>query len=262
MSRPLVGPATDRVYDRLPDVYREGDLASLRERGYGDDYADGTTGTYGGAGTYGGDAALVPSFPLLRYLSLLLDQLTPAEELYERLDYLPADSDPRPPQLYSTGTYGAGTYGDLDTADLVDPLRADAAWLPWLAQTLGVSLAGVELDVAAQRARLSRPEAAWVHGTTSAIAEAVRPQLTGDRYVDTIPNHKSIPFTIGLVTKREETTGATTFAELKAIAPTWADLKRLGDFSNLAAADVLRAADVERPAGYRLEHVWLDQAAF
>lgn len=233
MARPLVGPVTERVYASLPELYRDADAAQVG-----------------------------PDYPLLRYLSLLLDQLTPVDELRERFSY---EGSPAPlasfDGTYGDGTYGAGVYGgilteavvtDVATADLVDPARADGRWLPWLAQLLGIGISN--LTVAEARAALATPETSWDHGTPSAIAEAAATKLTGTKAVEVTPHYGGDPFTIGIGTLTAETSEADTFGELKAIAPRWADLKALGSFANAKAPAPILGAQPERPAGYRLAH--------
>lgn len=241
--RPTVGPYTETVYDALPDVYRDADA----------DQADGPN-----------------NYPLLRYLSTILDQLTPLETYADRFTYTPLDDRdledgpsngfgiPNPPQRYGDGTYGEGTYGDADRSDLVDPLASDAAWLPWLAQVLGVDITG--LSIPDQRLRMLNPTEAWAHGTPSAIARLVRAALVNGGYVDVQPHYQGDPFTMVIITKEAETVGATTWGELEQITGgTWAGLEALGSFGNAEFADVILAALPERPAGFAYAHAYLDE---
>jgi hypothetical protein len=134
MTRPAVSASTERWYARLPHAWRDGD-----------DERD---------------------WPLLRYMSLLGDQLGEVQTLLDRIDYLsPADG---------------GAPGD--TSDLVNPATADAAWLPWLAQLVGVRLPA---DVTGQAARdaIAGAVAGFMAGTKTAVAAAAQSALTGGRYV-------------------------------------------------------------------------------
>lgn len=229
--RPTVGPTTEALYARLPELYRDADAAQ----------ADGPS-----------------NYPLLRYLSLLFDQLDAVTTLLDRFTYTPLDERQDGPWIrYGSGTYGDATFGDQDTSDLVDPYTANAAWLPWLAQLVGVDVAN--LSVTAQRYVIAHPQDTWAHGTPRAIAAAARAKLTGTGYAAIMPTYQGDPFTIALVTREDETQGVTTWGELETMAPTWADLMALGDWSNLEAADVVREAQKERPAGFKLEHVYLDE---
>jgi hypothetical protein len=202
---PPVGPVTARLYNGLPNLYRDADERQSE----------------------------LPSsnYPLLRYLSLIGDQLTVVTDLVERFTYTPLDArlDGLPWRRYGDGTYGEGTYGDADTADLVDPLTCDAGWLPWLAQLVGVRLDGLTVDQ--QRAAVNRPEATWARGTPGVIADQARAGLTGDAYVDVRPVYDGDPFAIAIVTRAAETPPGydATLADLPA-----------------------------RPAGYRLVNVYIE----
>lgn len=188
--------STTRLYDRLPEHYRDADT---------------------GLG-----------WPLLNYLSLLLDQLDPLDELLERIDYDPAEGD--------------------TVSDLVDAQGANAAWFPWLAQLLGISLTGLTVDE--QRTALRFPR--WDHGTPAALEAAAARGLTGSRIVSITRHYDGNPWVIGIGTKDSQTAVPDTFGKLKSWAPSWGELESLGSFAGAAAPTVLAAAEVERPAGYRL----------
>lgn len=127
-------------------------------------------------------------WPLLRYLSLLGDQDGEVEDLVDRFAY--------------TAPEDGGAPGD--TSDLVDPLTADAAWLPWLAQLVGVDLLP-ELTEAERRNAILIAGAGWRAGTKTAIAEAAALELTGTRYVEVIDHYNGDAFTIGVRTRADET---------------------------------------------------------
>lgn len=105
MTRPTVTPAAERMYGRLPELYRGAD----------EQQPDGPDG-----------------YPLLRFLSLIGDQIGALETLYDRIDFATADEG-----------LVAG-----DTSDLVDPTVADDDWLHWLAQLVGIQLPYVSSGVA------------------------------------------------------------------------------------------------------------------
>lgn len=172
------------------------------------------------------DAGL--GYPLLSYLGLLIDQLEPVAVLADRIDF---DAE------------------EGGASDLVEAAGANAGWFVWLAQLLGVDLAGLTIEE--QRAALADPLATWDHGTPVAIARAAARGLTGTRAVTVDAHHGGEVFVIGIGTRDSETTALDSFGELKAWAPTWADLHRLGTFAKAAAPIVLAAVEVERPAGYR-----------
>lgn len=137
------------------------------------------------------DAAL--GWPLKRWLSGVGNPLTDINTLIDRISYEPLD-DGGPP--------GA-------TSDLVDSARADSAWLPWLAQLRGVSLSRAGSD-AEQRDAIASAAAGYRAGTPSAIAEAVRSQLTGTRFARVYPRSINVPGDGGLwdimvITRASET---------------------------------------------------------
>lgn len=241
--RPVVTDVTEQFYASLPEVYRDADAAQ-------------DTGP--------------SNYPLLRYLALLLDQLQPLADLITRITYVPMDERadypaasllevPSPWQRFGTGELGDDTFGDADTSDLVDPTNADAGWLTWLAQLLGVNITGLTLTEA--RALLFNPADSWAHGTPAAIAREARRQLDAGDYVDVRPHFGGDPFVIAVVTKAAETYGTTTWGELEQTAPTWADLEALGSWNAAEAASVMIAASSERPAGYQIVHAYLEDLA-
>ncbi len=180
MTRPAVAAVTDRLYNSLPEVYR-----------YADEKID---------------------WPLLRWLSGLLDQLAVVDTLVDRFSYTPLGErwqpfpdGPIPWRRWGDLTYGDGSYGDTETSDLVDPRTADAGWLPWLAQLVGVDVTG--LTVAQQRTAIVYPSTSWAHGTPDAIAAQAKVALTGTKYVDVRACWGGDPWTIAVVTKNAETPG-------------------------------------------------------
>lgn len=138
MAAPAVHPTTLAVYGRLPEFYR---LA---------------------------DAEL--DWPLLRFLSLLGDQLGELADLLERIDYVGPDEGGEPG----------------DSSDLVDPSRADDAWLGWLAQLVGVKLAP-RLTPTERRDAVLYASAGWRAGTKTGVGDAAKSVLTGDRYARIYP---------------------------------------------------------------------------
>lgn len=141
---------------------------------------------------------------LLRYVALPGDQLDRILTLLDRFDYhAPGDG---------------GTVGD--TSALVDPAAADAAWLNWLGQHVGLPVAGrteAELRLAIGAAGASSPVA-----TRGAIVAAVQSLLTGSRFVAVLPGHTT-NLTVGsrwdllIQTRLTESAGTTPAAILAAI---------------------------------------------
>lgn len=68
------------------------------------------------------------------------------------------------------------------SSDLVDPDRADADWLPWLAQLPGVHVTRAMSELA-QRDAIEGAVTGWAAGTRDSIADAARTALVGTRYV-------------------------------------------------------------------------------
>ncbi|WP_053207958.1 phage tail protein [Jiangella muralis] len=115
------------------------------------------------------------TYPLLRYLSLLGDIAGDVDTLADR----------------------------VDAGDLTDPAAADPAWLPWLAQLVGVRLrAG--MTVQQQRDAISGGATGWQSGTRAAIAEAAQAALTGTRYVDVRPHAGPDPFALLILVRSDE----------------------------------------------------------
>lgn len=153
MAEPTVHPYTRWLYDTLPEFYREDDPAT------------------------GGDN----DRPLLRFLSLVGDQLGAVEDLIDRLD----------PDV------GAGS-------ELLDANLADPSWLPFLAQLLGVAFLPPELPVADQRAALAGAVSGWRAGTRTALETAARAALTDPTgYVAVRPHSGGDPFVIGITVDPE-----------------------------------------------------------
>lgn len=125
--------------------------------------------------------------PLYGWLELLGHQMTAVQALIDRIDYLPPDEG------------GAG-----GTSDLVNPDTADLAWLPWLAQLLGVTMPATP-DATAKRDAIRYAASGWQAGTQQAIADAARSALTGTRYVRVITGWQGSVWTILIRTRTSET---------------------------------------------------------
>lgn len=139
------------------------------------------------------DADEALDYPLLAFLSLVFDQLGAVSDLIDRIDYIAPDTPDYDPLL------DAG-----DTSQLVDPATADPAWLPWLAQLVGIRL-NPRLSVADQRAAIAGHSGGWDTGTRAAIAAAAATALTGSRYVSVRPTG---PWEITIYTSPDETASA------------------------------------------------------
>lgn len=141
MPLPTVHPHTERLYGRLPELYR---------------HADETQG-----------------YPLLRFLSLIGDQAGAVEDTLD-------DVDP------DRG------------GKLADPDTAPAAWLPWLAQVLGVTT--LPTGETARRNTIRLASNGRYPGSRQAIADAARPALTDPEggYVVVRPNYQGNPFVLSV----------------------------------------------------------------
>lgn len=93
---------------------------------------------------------------LLKYLSLIGDQLGELNDLLDRL--IPGEWP----------------------SDLTNPWAADPEWLPWLSQIAGVDLSGTS-DVEAQRYLIANAANGHRAGTTASVQAAVVPFLSGNR---------------------------------------------------------------------------------
>jgi hypothetical protein len=136
------------------------------------------------------------------------------EILYDELAVTqPADEDAGWPLLILLAAIAAAL-GELpglvrDTDDgpgwtgLMDPDRAPAFALPWLAQLAGVRLT-TGLPEAEQRAQISAPPA-FQRGTPAAMRAAVQNTLTGSRFVDVLERVSGDPYAIEVVVLTGET---------------------------------------------------------
>jgi hypothetical protein len=179
------------------------------------------------------DAAGAPpnDQPLLRFLALAVDQAAELETLLTRFQ---------------------------STGDLMNPQTADVAWLAWLAQVVGVRLPAPILNEAAARAAIATAAEGWQAGTKTAIANAVRAVLTGERFVQVNDHYLGNPWFIEIHTRPSQSpplTPITTWDIMAATYPTW-DATDGVTWGQVGGGDdpVLAAADRTKPAGYRLWH--------
>jgi hypothetical protein len=95
---------------------------------------------------------------------------------------------------------------------LGDPEQAEAAWLPWLAQLVGAHL-DPSASEAEQRDTVRYATSGWRGGTRSAIADAARSAVTGSKFVRVLVHTKVVgsapvagtPWDITIVTRTSET---------------------------------------------------------
>lgn len=130
------------------------------------------------------------------WLSGVTDRLGEVTTLLDRINFV---------QPFDGGAPG-------DTSDLVDPVAADAAWLPWLAQLVGVKL-GPTLNVAGQRTAIASAASGFRAATKGAIVAAAQTLLTGTKYVQVYDHSATVPgdgtvWDILVVTRPSETPDA------------------------------------------------------
>jgi hypothetical protein len=150
-------------------------------------------------------------WPLLRFLALLGDQAGDIEVLLDRFAYVPLED--------------GGAPGD--TSDLVDPTTADAAWLAWLAQQIGIDPG--DRTVAELRAAIADASTGWRAGSQAAVRSEVQTQLTGAKHVGIWDHWENDEWRVAIGTRHVETADE---------------------------AAVLVAANRTKPAGVQFEHVW------
>jgi hypothetical protein len=109
------------------------------------------------------DASL--GWPLYKWLAGVGIEYGKVAALIEDIDYVTPDD--------------GGAPGDTST--LTDPSVAPVAWLPWIAQLVGVPLRA-DLTDAEKRDAIAFASAGWRAGTKTAVADAAKTELTGTRF--------------------------------------------------------------------------------
>lgn len=105
------------------------------------------------------------NWQLKKWLSGIGSVLNQVETLVERFDYTPPEEGEK-----------------NDTSELVDPMKADAAWLPWLAQLVGTQLDPTDSE-ARNRTRIKSALSGVRAGTKAAMIEAAKKVLTGSQTI-------------------------------------------------------------------------------
>lgn len=111
------------------------------------------------------------SFPLLRWLACLVDQAGYVEGLIDR-------------------------FTSPTTSDLVNPATADAGWLPWLGQLVGVNIPTPPPNVAEARTLIANAITGTPKGSKGSIVAAVTPLLTGAGTVTVTDHYSGNPWQI------------------------------------------------------------------
>lgn len=202
---PVSSVLVDRLYQRLPEVYRTMDARDQ-------------------------------TWTLKRYLYAAMRQAGEIDDMIEQLagerPVGPASPEPWGLQPDELENWRAAR---LNRDSLLgDPVNAPAEWLAWLAQLVGAKLDPAATE-AEQRDTIRFATSGYRAGTRGAIADAAQSALTGNRTVQVLPRKKPSggvlidggPWDITIVTRTSETpdVGAVLGAVLrKGVKPTGAVL--------------------------------------
>ena len=224
---PYMSTLVNRLYRRLPEVYRTMDGANS-------------------------------DWPLKRYLAGMLSTAGAIDDTFTAIrgDFPIGPATPQPSALTADELALWVSNRVNRPSALGDPNQADPAWLPWLAQLVGAPLpAGA--SVQEQRDTIAFATSGWRGGTRQAIADAARTALTGSMYAQVAPH--TVPtdsggvqagsvWDITIITRDSETPDPTavldavlrkgvkpagavlhhasyssSWAQIEAVFPTWAD---------------------------------------
>ncbi|UVF61465.1 hypothetical protein SEA_DALANDE_52 [Gordonia phage DalanDe] len=154
---------TERLYDKLPDIYRETDVAH--------------------------------DLQFKKFIASTVDVLGDIDLLVERFRYrsqIEMEMRKRYAQRNTIYTHpGRSIHAPAlgSTSDLVDPTAADAKWLPWLGQLIGVKIDPNESE-AVNRDSIRYASSGFRAGSKDALEKAVRGVLTGSKYAVAMPHTK------------------------------------------------------------------------
>lgn len=158
---PFMSLLVDRLYHRLPEVYRTMD-------------------------------AVGSDWPFKRYLGGVLDLAGQIDQTIVDIagDRPVGPATPEPWSLSSVDLADWRTSRATRPSALGDPVQAPAAWLPWMAQMVGAPLdpAATEQE---RRDTILYATSGWRGGTRAAIADAAKSVLTGSKYARVIPHYKA-----------------------------------------------------------------------
>lgn len=176
--------------------------------------------------------------PLKRYLALIGDRLNELVVLIDRI---------------ARRETVVGTAIPKALSDLADATLADAAWLPWLAQTVGIETKGRTTEelraliaqgarstgsagalIAAAKAALTGTKTAnlfrhangpWVAAVATRHDETADPAAVLDAVIPQTPAGMQIEHRFGVQSWSQFETEYPTWAELEAEAPTWQQME-------------------------------------
>jgi len=168
MTEPTYSTTTERLYKRLPEIYR---------------ILDGTTNTY--------ENTADVDYPFKTWLSGVIDQLGDIDTTVERLKYVPhelRDEYKSAVNTYNTYERPAGLededYGFLplnETSDLFDGRTANEEWLPWLGKLIGVKADPQESN-AVKRDKVIFAYEGFKAGSKQSMGNAVKEVLSGSKF--------------------------------------------------------------------------------
>lgn len=163
---PSMSELADRLYQRLPEVYRTFD-------------------------------ALDGGWPFKRYIAGMLAVAGQVDDTVRAIDgERPiGPASPEPWALPADELEAWRAARQSRPSALTDATQADAAWLPWLAQLVGAVLDPAASE-AEQRDTIRYATSGWRGGTRSAIADAARSALTGTKQVTVLPHKKVVGGTV------------------------------------------------------------------
>lgn len=193
MSEPTVSTTTERLYQRLPEVYRTRDA----ENGWA----------------------------FKKWLDGIGSRLDELDTLRARFTYVkpndrrnweaagsPLNTYDRDPALEDPEIGFDPVYA---TSDLLDGRTADAAWLPWIGQLVGSDLSTSYTDVE-RRNNVVYAFLGYRAGSRASLRNAVLEELTGTKYLQVFDHSKVVGLSsvepgteweVTLVTKPSETPG-------------------------------------------------------
>lgn len=168
MSEPIYSVTTERVYARLPEIYRTLDIQN--------------------------------NWQFKKYISSIADQLNDVDVLSARLDYIAPELRK---EWYASGnnenTYvrpagienpAIGFAPIYETSDLLDARTADVDWLPYLCQLVGIDL-NIFPTVDERRDAVINSFTGYRAGSREALEASVVSLLTGTKYSRVYPQYKS-----------------------------------------------------------------------
>lgn len=180
---PYMTELVNRLYQRLPEVYRRMDAAD-------------STWTF------------------KRYLGAAMNQAGVIDDTVTRIagENPVGPAAPEPWALTGDELESWRTARRSRPSALADPDQADAAWLAWLAQLVGAPLNPAASE-AEQRDTIRYATSGWRAGTRQAIADAAHTALTGSKFARVMPHTKVVDggitgggvWDITVVTRTQET---------------------------------------------------------